>query len=341
MVSLSTVTKGTTTSTSDVSNALLIIGKGETEYKSREIVKCETIENVEYLYGTDSDLTLAFKESLEIGATDIYLCNCYLFTDYINVLKTIINTEFAYICPLFNFSTTYQTNSNKEVYLVELYSNIIGDKLTQLIFTDKHASLYENIEQYLNEMTSINSTFKLASKDKLQYGDNFCFVLNCLKKYNFANVALASVLMQSDLKYYPQMNIGDVVFDINNLDIYGHELTYFAYDTLTYTTIENFMNYRTVSSPEKFVPIHLIISKIRRELDFSDFSGTLFTSYMQIRIENKVNEKMSDFVGKLIESYTIKNINYVRTIEHVIIVYIYLTIKPYNSIEEIKITMEV
>jgi hypothetical protein len=340
MVNLSTVSN-TSETTSNIANALLIIGKAKTDYKSREIIKVDSVEDVDYLYGANSDLSLAYKEALDIGVTNVYLCNCYLFTDYINVLSTLAVTEFAYICPLFNFSETYVTNSYKEVYLVEMYSNIISDKLTQLIFTDKHASLYENIEQYLNDMLSINSTFKNATKDKLQYGENFCFVLNCLKKYNFANVALAGILMQSDLKYYPQMNVGDVVFDITNYDLYCHEIAYFAYDILSYTTIENFMNYRKESDPEKFVPVHLIIQKIKRALDFSEFAGTLFTSYMQIKIENKVNNVMSSFVGNLIESYAVKNINYVKTKDQIIIVYIYLSIKPYNSIEEIDIALEV
>lgn len=340
MVDLNTISV-TSKTNSDISNALLIIGKAKTEYKNREIIKCDNINDAEYLYGSDSELTNAFKEALSVGITNIYLCNCYLFTDYLKVLNIIVNTEFAFICPLFNFSDTYQTNSNKEVYLCELYSNIIGDKLTQLIFTDKHASLYEDIEQYLDEMTSINSILKEATKDKLQYGENFCFVLNCLNKYNFANVALAGVLMQSDLKYYPQMNLGDVVFDINSNDLYGQEIVYFAYDKITYTTIENLLNYRPKSSPEKFIPVHLIVQKIKRELDFSEFAGTLFTSYMQIKIENRINDKMSSFVGNLIESYKVKNINYVKTKEQVIIIYIYLTIKPYNSMEEVDMTLEV
>ena len=187
MVNINSIKQYDTTQ-GDTSNALLIIGKGESEYKNKEIVKCESIDDAEYIYGENSDLTIAFKEAYKIGATDVYLCNCYLFTDYINILNTVANIDFAFITPLFNFSETYKTNLNKEVYLCELYSNIIGDKLTQLIFTDKHASLYEDIGFYLEEMISINSRFKTTSRDKLQYGENFCFVLNNLKKYNFAQI---------------------------------------------------------------------------------------------------------------------------------------------------------
>ena len=82
MVNINTIKQYDTTQ-GDTSNALLIIGKGESEYKNKEIVKCESIDDAEYIYGENSNLTIAFKEAYEIGVTDIYLCNCYLFTDYI------------------------------------------------------------------------------------------------------------------------------------------------------------------------------------------------------------------------------------------------------------------
>ena len=342
MVELRTKNKPSVNSKYDnKDNAILIIGQGSSEFKNKEILKCDSLETVKYYYGENSDLTIAYTEAYEIGARDIYLCNCYLFTDYINILDILTADEYAYITPLFNFSETYQTNFNKKVYLCEMYSNIIASRLTQLIFTDKHASLYENIEQYLDDMNSINITFKELSKNRLEYGDNFCFVLNNLKKYNFANVALASILTQSNYRDYPSKDIGDVVFDINNNDVYGQELVYFAYDILAKTSIENFLNFRTINSPEKFVPIHLVIQQIKRRLNFEEFSGKLFTPYMQIQIENYVTDKMNELVGELIESYKILNINYVTTTDHTIIVYVYLSIKPYNSIEDIQITLEV
>lgn len=322
-------------------NSILIIGKGSTEYKNKEILKANDLTSVKYCYGDDSELTEAYKEAIDIGATNIYLCNCYLSTDYISVLNNICSEEYSYITPLFNFSDTYTTNTNRKVYLCEIYSNSIGSRLTQLIFTDKHASLYEDIDYYLNDMTSIYNTFKTYSINRLEYGDNFCFILNNLKKYNFANVALASILSQSNLKEYPQMDVGDVVFDIVKNDVYGQELIYFAYNILSKTTIENFLNFRTINDAEKFVPVHLIIQQIKRKIDFSSFSGKLLTPYMRIQLENAINDNMSQFVSVLIESYKLININYVTTKDNAVIIKIYLTIKPYNSIEEVSFSMEV
>ena len=322
-------------------NSILIIGKGETEYRNKEIIKVNNITEVKYCYGEESDLTRAYKEAIEIGAKNIFLCNCYLYTDYITVLDNINTNEYTFITPLFNFSDTYITKTNKKVYLCEIYSNSIGSKLTQLIFTDRHASLYEDIEQYLKDMSDIYEIFKNTSINRLEYGDNFCFVLNNLKKYNFANVALASILVQSDLKYYPQMDIGEVVYDITNNDVYGQDIVYFGYNTINKTTIENFLNFYPKPCPEKFIPIHLLIQIIKRKLIFEDFSGKLLTPYLRIQLENSIIDKMEEFVGTLIESYKIKNIDYVKTEKFAVIVYIKITIKPYNSIEEVDITMEV
>lgn len=322
-------------------DSILIVGKGNSEYKNKQIIKCDYIEDVETIYGKNSDLTNAFKEAKEVGANHIYICNCFLFTDYIELLKEINNYEFAFIVPLFYFSETYKTNFNTEVYLCELYSNIITNKMTQLIFTEKHASLYEDLESYIETINSINDLFKSKSKDKLTYGDNMCFVLNNLKNYNFANVVLAGILTQSNFKNYPQKDVGEVIFEINNYDLYDQEIIYFAYNDLTKTTIENFQNYRKKTDAEKFVPIHLIVQKISKALDFSEFSGKLFTPYMQIKIEKQINYKMDYFVNKLIESYKILNINYVTSKDNKIIIYIYISIKPYNSIENIDIKLEV
>jgi hypothetical protein len=322
-------------------NSILIIGKGATEYKNKEVLIAENLSMVEYCYGEESELTLAYKEAKEIGAENIFLCNCYLFTDYISVLNNISSDEFLFITPLFNFSDTYITKNNNKVYLCELYSNIIGNKLTQLIFTDTHASLYEDIEHYLDDMNDKFETFKLYANYTFEFGDNFCFILNNLKNYKFANVALASVLSLCDLKYYPQKNLGDVVFDITENDVYGQEIVYFAYNLLTNTTIENMFNFRNELGPEKFIPIHFIIQLIKRQIDFSEFSGKLLTPYLRIQLENSINDNMEKFVGKLIEYYRILKIDYVISEDHAVIINIYLSIKPYNSIEEITISMEV
>lgn len=338
MINISTIEKKPANNNKD--NSILIIGKGDSEFKNKEILKAISISDVEYNYGKASDLTSAYKEAVAIGAINIYVCNCTKFTDYIDIIDYICKEEFTYIVPLFNFSETFTLENNKVMYLCEFYSNRLSESITQLFITDKHASLYEDLDHYLKNMNSIITTFKKDTMTKLINGSNLCFILNTLTKYKFANVALASILTQSDLREYPKMDIGEVVFDLNNYDLYGQEATYFSYDNISKTTIENFLNFNKNNSPEKFVPVNLIKQIILRSMDFSSFKGKLFSPYMRISLENNITSIMRVHVETLIESYKLQDIRFVSNADHTVSIYILLTIKPYNSIEELNMTME-
>lgn len=338
MLSFNTVNQRTVNHATD--DAILIVGKAETEFKNREIVKPASYSDVEYLYGSNSELTAAYKEAMLIGATNVFLCNCFKFTDYILMAEDIAKENFAYITPLFKFSETFALKDNSSMYLCEFYSNMLSENITQLFVSDNHASLYENLDHFLRSTNSIVSTFKNATTNKLLNGNNLCFISNVLKNYKYANVALASILQQSDLKYYPQKDIGDVVFDLNNLDFIGQEVAYFAYDINAKTTIENFLNFSESYDAEKFVPVSIVIQKIRKSLDFSDYKGKLFSPYMRVSLENKIEGIMREYVGVLIESYSIKSIRVFQMPNRTVGISIYITIKPYNSIEEIGIEME-
>ena len=321
-------------------NSILIIGKAKTEYRNKEIIQYSSIEEVEDVYG-ESDLTTAFKEAKEIGAEKIFLCNCYKYVDYIEILNQIENRNFSYITPLFNFSETFITDGNKKMYLPEIYSNILNDKLVQIIMTDQHASLFENLQHFVDIMNSINNDFKRHIGDNFYSGSNLCFVLNNLKEYKFANVALASILTQNSLRDYPTQNLGDVVFDVNSQDFFNQELAYFVYDDLAKTSIENFLNYHNELSPEKFVLVNLIKQKILRALDFSEYAGSLYNPYLKLQLENKINETMQKFVGDIIERYIVHEFIISSDEEGMIIITIPLTIKPYNSIESFDLSLEV
>lgn len=321
-------------------NSLLIVGKGDSEYENTKIVYPSTLKEVEEMFGVNSQLTLAYREAKLAGAPEVYLCNCYKFTDYIDVLDLIAQNEFACIAPLFDFSLTFVNPlDNKETYLSELYSNSLQESFTHIFFTDKHASLYEDIDHYLKTMRSKNYAFKDRAFDRLEKGDNMSFVLNNLKDYKFANVVLAAIISKSSLRYYPKENLGEAVFDITSEDIYDHEFVYFTYDHLAKTIIENMQNYYKEPAPEKMLLVSIIKNRINIALNYEDFSGRLVNAHTKLELENYTNEVLNGFVGKIIESYELLKIKYERAGAGEININIYISIKPYNSIE--KITMKV
>ena len=323
-------------------NSLLIVGKGDTEFENKKIVYPKTLLEVEEMFGIDSQLTLAYKEAKLVGADEVYLCNCYKFTDYIDILDLIAQNDFACVAPLFDFSLTFiNPLDNKETYLSELYSNNLKESYTNLFFTDSHASLYEDVDHFLREMRNKNYKFKDATLDRLESGENMCFVLNNLKDYKYGNVVLASIISKSNLRYYPQQDLGEVVFDINKNDVFDHEMIYFAYDYLAKTTIENMQNYHSEPAPEKMLLISIIKNRINIALNYDDFSGKLINAHTKIELENYTNETLQKFIGTLIEAFNLIAIKYERAGAGEININIYISIKPYNSIELINMKVEV
>ena len=324
----------------DLENSILILGAADTNYKENIITKFNSLLEVEDCYGDNSDLTLAYKEAINLKAENVYLCNCFKVTDYITIINTLIDIDFEYIVPLFSFSDSFTTSDNNHMYLSEFYSNMLSDNISQLIITEKHASLYENIDSYIKTMNLIANNFKSHCFNKLYNGENLSFVLNNLQNYKFANVVLASILSLTNLKYYPMVNVGDVVFDLNENDFYGNEIAFFSYNNLTNTTIENFKNFKYKAAPEKYVLIHLIKQKVLRSLNLDEYKGKLFTPYLQIALSNSINSIMQKHVGNIIESYQLGDIDYIKEKDNTVTIYLNINIKPYNSIEEINIRLE-
>lgn len=324
----------------DLENSILILGAADTNYKENIITKFNSLLEVEDCYGDNSDLTLAYKEAISLKAENVYLCNCFKVTDYITIINTLIDIDFEYIVPLFSFSDSFTTSDNNHMYLSEFYSNMLSDNISQLIITEKHASLYENIDSYIKTMNLIANNFKSHCFNKLYNGENLSFVLNNLQNYKFANVVLASILSLTNLKYYPMVNVGDVVFDLNENDFYGNEIAFYSYNNLTNTTIENFKNFKYKAAPEKYVLIHLIKQKVLRSLNLDEYKGKLFTPYLQIALSNSINSIMQKHVGNIIESYQLGDIDYIKEKDNTVTIYLNINIKPYNSIEEINIRLE-
>lgn len=320
-------------------NSILILGKGSSEYKNLKITYPKNIDEVKNNYGEYSELTKAYIESKKIGAEQVYLCNCFKFTDYIHAIDLIAQNDFAFVCPLFTFSTTFIKN-NKSYYLAQLYSEALTNCFSNIFITEKHASLYEDINHFLNSMKSINYSFKSTVFNNLNNGQALAFILNNLKEYNYGNVVLASIISKSNLREYPQKNIGEVIYDITREDLIDHEIIYYAYDILANTTIENLLNYNKDKNAEKLLLISIIKNRINMALDYEQFTGQLLNPYIKIQLTNYTTEVLNKFVGIIIQDFKINKIDFIKS-NNEINIDIYILIKPYNTIEYIEMKIEV
>lgn len=321
-------------------NSILILGKGDSEYKNLKITYPKNIAEAQEFYGEYSELTKAYIEAKKLGAEEVYVCNCYKITDYVQAIDLVAQSDFAFVCPLFTFSTTY-TNGNNEYYFAELYSEALSESFSNLLFTEKHASLYEDITHFLTSMKSINYAFKDSSLERMSNGQSMAFVLNNLKDYKYANVVLASIISLSSLRYYPQKDIGEVVFDITSEDVIDHEFVYFAYDILAGTTIENLLDYHNERTPEKMLLINIIKNRINMALDYEQFTGELMNPYTKIKLKNYTASVMNTFQDVIIQEYNVDRIEFVKAGSLELNINIYMTIKPYHSIEYISMKVEV
>jgi hypothetical protein len=322
---------------------ILIIGRGANSYKINEVVYYNSPDIVEKLYG-NSQLSDAFRLTKNIGVNDVFVVNAASMTDYIEIADLLKHYDFSYIVPIgINFSDSFfNPLLNRQMTYAELYlESISGYANSSIMMTDKHASLYEDMDQYLDDMKAIIYKFKNVAQKALMNGRNMCLVGNNLQDYEYANVVLASVLCTSSYDKYPEFDFGPAVFDIDDFDLDNSELIYFKNNYLTYTSVENLKNFRIDHDAVKIVPIDIVIKYIERELDFSDIKGKAFTEYVRLKLNKKLDQFLRGIINIAIRDYSIQSIDFVKTSPSAGTIVNYFSILPINSTEVFDIAMEV
>lgn len=324
--------------------SILIIGEAETLYGANKIIKQNSEKLVKKLYGESGDLTEAFLIANEFNIDEIYLANVRTQTSYIEVMQIAKQYNFTYIVPLgVRFSDkVYSNDLNRLATYTELFMYILVDHTESiLLMTDNHASLYENMDDYLKDMFSKISSFKNTAYNILESGRQLWFVSNNLENYKYANLILAVVMCSTTLPNYPKYDFGTAVFDIDLIDVSSNELIFFKNNDLTYTTVENFINFNKDEDAYKIALIDMVVRQLNRELDLSYFIGRLFNNQVKLKLKNHLTEFLNSQINKLIRSFAINSIESYLTTDYVYIIVIDFTILPMNSLEEVNVIVEV
>lgn len=323
---------------------VLIIGNADTTYGFNKIIQQDSLKLVKHFYGEKSELTNAFKLFKETSTNcNLFLGNAKTNTSYIDIIEQAQQYDFDYIVPIgVRFSDKLYNKKQEtfmsfaEIFLKMLYP--FTDSI--LVMTDNHASLYEDIDHYLEDMKEKIENFKTKNYNLLDYGKQLWLVSNQLIDIPYSNILLTAICCDIDLPNYPIYDIPNSVFDIDTFDIFPYELIYFKNNSLTYNSIENFYNFFNENTAYKFIPIDLVVRRINQELDFSPFIGKLFNNQMRLKITSYLKSYLNSIKGKFIRDYTINNIDYYKENFTYIIVNDF-TIFPMNSLEEIKVIIEV
>ncbi|WP_312339207.1 hypothetical protein [Anaerospora hongkongensis] len=323
--------------TIDKHKNMVLIGTAKTNYKLNEVTYFDTIQAVIESYG-ECKLTSAFKVAKGFGVENIFLINVKRNHDYFDIVTTLKHNDFTYIVPVNLFMSDGYNDAyhdNKRItYFQYILEEIGGFNDSTLIVTDKHASLYEDLDGFIGEMEELISQFHINSSKNLQ-GQNLIFVANNLANYPLANVVLASALCVCDLDSYPTLAFGPAIFNIDTFDV-GSELAFFKNNSIAETSIENLLNFRE-DGPQKIVTIDRIVKYIKREIDFSEFKGKLFTGYQKLRIEQKLKTFLQSLKGYIIEDFRIESITSYQSDPGTVVVLNRFDIWTVHSIEKCSI----
>lgn len=325
-------------------NSILILGRGTSESKLNEIYKPSGTWDMADKFG-DSELTIAYNEATRLGADNVFVMNCYKTTDFIDSIKYVSHYNFAYIVPIgIKLSDTfYDGDSDKDVYFPEHYLNEFGGTTSSLIiFTDEHASLYENIDAYLIDMhTKVRMFKETADYLLVNYGRNLAFCTNNLKNRSYSNVVLAAMLSRTQIGSYPDNFSIEAVFDLHVEDILENEIIYFKNNFNVPTSIENLKNFRTIFDANKLISIDRVIKHIERTLDTSFVLGKLFSQYVKMLLHDYLDTFFRGLLNTAIKNYRINNIKFVEQENMSGYIVTDIDIYPMNSLEGINALLEV
>ena len=296
---------------------LLLVGKGATNYSLKNVSYETDYDEVLEKYG-ESDLSRAFKIAQDMGAEYIFLMNLKNSYDYFDVKEVIRQEDFTYIVPVSIYMSDTFTDFSKDgakISLVAYLLSLISEDNSESVImaTDKHASLYEDLDSFIDDMDAAERLFTASCGAGMNM-ENICFVANNLLKTDMANVLAAAALCVADVPEYPAFAFGKAIFDIDTFDTSGN-WAYFRNHSDGSSSIENMVNFLE-RQPEKIISISRIVKMIKRELDFSEFCGKNYSEYQRMRFERKLDAYLAQLTGYVIYKYQILSVKAYKNIHH-------------------------
>lgn len=325
-------------------SSMLIIGSADSTYGINQILKQNSKKLVAGLYGEVSELTHAFNLAFDIGVKEIYLANVQTKTAYIDIMQLARQYDFTYIVPIgVRFSDkAFNKQLGRNQTFAEIFLrtvSVMADSI--IVMTDNHASLYENIDHYLNDMFDKIRTFKIEAQTALDNGRQLWFAANNLEDVPYSNVILTAVMCVTEIPHYPDYAMPNALFDIDEIDVGSNELIYFKTNTYANNSIENFVNFHNEYNAYKIAPIDMVIRKINEDVDLSHFAGRLFNNQIKLKIQSTLQEYLDSITGRLIRNYSILSIESYLDSDHSYVLVIHFKILPINSLEECDVVIEV
>ena len=327
----------------DKHSNMVIAAKANTRYSIGSPLYIENVREAEELFGKDCDLVNAFKTAQNLGVKDIFLMNTQSHQDLINAQEIFNQNDFAYIVPIgYKFSDTFvdiTNGSTKTNFYAYLLNQSKIRSRTVYVVTDMHASLYEDMDTFIEDMNYAEETFLWNCYIETNRC-NLIFCANNLVKTEYANLYLAAALCTTDASEYPTADFGPAIFNIDQWDM-TKSWAYFKNSSIHETTVENLLNMSDAPTPKKIVTVNRILNVIERELDFSEFLGQSYTAYKNLLIREKLNRYLGGLKDYLLYDYKIDSVQAFRGMPGTVTVLCRYTVYPKNTTESISLEKEV
>ena len=330
--------------TKTVKENILLLGYGGRKNDIGLIQYFDTYDHFCAKYKSTSSMAKAFKILEDMKCTGIHVINLDPddINSYVDATQLIMQHEFNYIVPvdIYISNTYYDTTTCKNICLLDyIVKTMYGSNDSVLIGTDKHARLYEDIDNYLDEMKTIESLVKEYIGLR-NHGENMVFVANNLKDFDYANVVLAGILLNTEVNTYPASDsFGEAIFDIDAVDIGSSSIVYFRGHDDRATTIENLINLNRKVEPKKIITINRIIKYMLHDMDFSEFEGVFFTDHQKLLVKKKLIKYMDYYKGYILIDYDISSVGFYETGPSVGIIVCKIDVWPISCSE--KCTLEI
>ena len=293
----------------DKHKSILLIGISMSNKYLYEVVRPETFAEMDEVFDTcvlNKSYRLIFDMGLDLGK--VYLMNIENKHGYLKVADLLKHYDFTYVVPLdIHMSDSFfdPMNNGRQTYYIQYLLQKSGDMHTVYLITDVHASLYKDIDAFLDDMSDKRERFK-ANQLTNEAFENVIFVANSVSDIDYANVPLAAYLTYADINEYPYCPYKmTTVFDFDQTDSVG-DMAYFKYHVNGATTIENLLDMiSTENDPLKIFFIYRICLYISKELDYANFIGSLYTTYRKKLIEDYVENFLTSLRGFLLIDFKI------------------------------------
>lgn len=330
---------------------ILIAGPALSDYKAREIMLPVDKEEALNTFGR-SELYKAYELLKDLGVGNVYLSNCYNHSDYIRLADKIIHYDFDYFIPINIYLSDkfYNPIADKDQYYAEYFLEqfALVNSLTTIIMTERHASLFQDFDQYVSSMAKIEVDFmKEFEYEKSVFleknGNNLNFVYNNLNDIPYSNVVLGALYVIRDYaKYLAPLSGVSVVFDLDHNDIQGLRTMYFKTNYYAgNTTLENPLNFRKSNDIYSNALIDDLIKRAIKSINLDKYKGRLYNQYTAVQIESEVIKALNSMKGKLFKEYTINRVGFKKTDATSGYITIDYSFVPYGTLESINVIMGV